>query len=192
MLPGEAKAIAKELEMPFPEFLEKKCVLAAHIYPKQSWEGRLSLNNEMLPQKVFGFCEKSLDFMPGHFLVLPFMSPKRNKKGACIFLKKGKCIVHSKAPKTCKLFPFIAFSTQPLKDVYPFCPALHQFKHKRLKGTVDQSHKKKIDAYFTAIEEKGFSKQWPAFPKKAILLLNGEKAIPLTQKEFLQLIRPFQ
>jgi Fe-S-cluster containining protein len=192
MLPAEAKAVAKALSMPYPAFLKKKCVLAAHLYPKQSGEGRLSLNSEMLPKKVFEFCEKNLDFMPGHFLVLPFMSPARNKKGECVLLKKGKCIVHSKAPRICKLFPFIAASSKTLSEVYPFCPELKQPKHENLKCVVDENHKKKIDTYFSAIEKKGFSSQWLALPKKAVLLLEGEKEIPITQKEFLQLIKPFK
>ncbi|MBN1940942.1 MAG: YkgJ family cysteine cluster protein [Candidatus Diapherotrites archaeon] len=191
LLPAEAKKIAKALGLSERDFIERNCVLLAHLYPAQGQGKTLLINAGLLPKKLALAAEKEPGFMTGHFLVLPFLALKRKADGSCIFLAGGKCKVHGARPRICSLFPFVAVAKRPLKEVYPFCEALQQKGFENATGWLDESYRKRTSAYLDSVGRKGFQCIWPALPSKAVVLLGGEKQVNATKKEFLQLIQPF-
>jgi Fe-S-cluster containining protein len=190
LLPREAKAIAKALGLGDKEFIEKKCLLVAHVYPARENAG-LIVNSGLLPARIAAFAEHSLGALPQYFLVLPSLALRRNRKGECVLLRSGRCEVHDAAPAVCKLFPFVALGKRPLREAYPFCAALQQKGFGKMQGSLDEAHAKKINDYFAAVGKNGFSVQWGHLPTKGVLLLGGELELPLSKKEFLQLVGPF-
>ena len=190
LLPEEAKRISKETKVSLKDFLEGNCVLIAHIYPKRGEPDGLTINSELLPRKLSEFVGKEMLPVPQHFLVLPSLALKRNSSGECVFLSGEKCKIHSSAPTICKLFPFVALSKRPLKDLYPFCKAVQQKALVGKTGELDKGQRARVDQYFDSIEEQGFTKLWKHLPSKAVVLLEGEKELFISKKEFLQLIQP--
>ncbi len=191
LLPAEAKRIAKRLGLSEKEFTEKKCILIVHLYSKKGAGNGPTINSEFLPSRIADFVEQSCGTVSLHFLILPSMALKRNSKGECIFLKKARCEIHTVSPAICKLFPFMAMGKEPLKEVYPFCIVLQQEGFERAKGKVDEKQKARINKYFDAVERRGFHNQWRGLPGKGIVLLEGERELVVSKKEFLQLIQPF-
>lgn len=189
LLPKEAKRIAEKLRLSLKRFLQEKCVLAAYLYPRQQGRG-LTLNSELLPKRVARFAEKELGALPPRFLLLPCIALKRKRSGECIFLRNGKCEIHSVAPQPCRSFPFLTTSRKPLRLVYPFCPVLQQNHFQDAIGSVDRTHKSRVGNYFNAVEKQGFLSQWKFLPPKCVFLFEGKKELRGSRKEFLQLAGP--
>lgn len=186
LLPAEAKAIAAKLGLSEQQFTKQKCTLVAHLYARKEKKDRLTVNSQTLPKKAVLFFEKNLGQPPSFFLVLPCIALKRNAKGECVFLKKGKCEIHSFLPAICRLFPFISLSEKPLPQLYPFCAALQEKEFEHATGSLNEKQRKKVNAYFNAVEKNGFLSQWKALPDNALFLFEGEKEFKATKKEFLQ------
>ncbi len=190
LFPEGAKRIAEEIKGPLKKFIEKSCVLIAHIYPKHGKPDGLTINSELLPRRLADFAGKEMQAVPPHFLVLPSLALKRNSSGECVFLSGGKCRIHSSAPAICKLFPFVALSKRPLKELYPFCKAVHGKAPESKTGELDKKQRARVNKYFDSVEEQGFTKLWKRLPTKAVVLLEGEKDLFISKREFLQLIQP--
>ena len=190
LLPDDANKIAKELKVPTKDFLEKECFLIAHVYPKKSKLDGLTINSKLLPSKLADFVEKEMQPAPSHFLVLPAVTLKRDSKGECVFLSKGKCKIYSSAPPICKLFPAVALSSRSLKELYPFCKAMQGNETGEATGELDKEQRARVKKYFDSIKEQGFSKLWTHTPSEAVVLFKGEKELFISKKEFLQLISP--
>ena len=188
LLPAEARKIAKYLSLTEKEFIENNCVLLAQLYTRSEKADNLTVSRQQLPQKVAKAVEEELGFLPPYFLALPSLALKR-AKGECVFLSKGRCRIYSTAPAICKLFPFIAISSRPLKQLYPFCAALQKQPNLAdAKGELDKKQKRRVNKYFDYVEENGFSSCWKHLPAKGIVLLEGEKELQVSKKEVMQLL----
>ncbi|MDP6670533.1 MAG: YkgJ family cysteine cluster protein, partial [archaeon] len=187
LLPEDANKIAKELKVSLKDFLEKECFLIAHIYPKNSKSDGLTINSKFLPSKLAEFVGKEMQPVPSHFLVLPAVTLKRDSKGECVFLSKGKCKIYPSAPPICKLFPVVALSRRSLKDIYPFCKAMLGSDAGDKTGELDREQRELVSKYFESIKEQGFSNIWKHLPLKAVVLIEGKKELFISKEEFLQL-----
>ena len=58
-----------------------------------------------LDMEVTDVIEKYCDMVPGGESMLPLLILKEHMDGSCIFLKKGKCIIHKEKPIICSLYP---------------------------------------------------------------------------------------
>jgi len=191
ILPEEATRLASTLGLSEKEFLKKHCVLLTYFYKRKSSSPHLTVNNSILPKKISDFLEKE-EFISPYYFILPTIALARNYAGECVFLKGGKCKVHESAPRPCKLFPFLASSNKPLKEHYPFCKALQQKGFENLFGKIDSCHSKKTSDYFDSIKEKGFAFVWTDLPKKGIVLIESDKELEISKKEFLELLELIQ
>ncbi len=190
LLPAEAKRIASALKLPITEFIEKKCILIAHIYPAQKPKP-LTISTQSLPAKLLAFAKKEIPQLPEQFLVLPSIALKRNAKGNCSLLKKGRCKVYDVAPEVCRLFPFISIGKFPLRNAYPFCLGLRQPGFEKAKGGLDSKQKKRVNKYFDTVKKKPFTSVWKALPKTAVILLDGEKELKISKKDFIKMLESF-
>ncbi len=190
VLPAEAKAIAAKLGLGEAQFIKQKCALVAHLYARKEKKDRLTVSSQMLPKKAVLFFEKNFGALPSFFLVLPCIALKRNAKGECVFLKGGRCTIHGFLPAICRLFPFISLSEKPLRELYPFCAALQEKEFEQATGSLNEKQRKKVNAYFNAVEKNGFLSQWKALPGNALFLFEGEKELKATKKQFMQFIQP--
>lgn len=188
LLPAEEKRIAQKLALGEKEFIKKHCVAIAALFKCEEKNSGLAIGSQLLPKKAASFAEQELGHLPQRFLVLPYLALKRKKSGECVFLKKGKCLIHGFAPKACALFPAISLDSRPLKELYPFCAAMQQKGFEAKKGGLDKKQAAKTKSYFNAVEKKGFAKQWPALPTSFIILFEGKKELGISKKEFLQAI----
>ena len=105
-------------------------------------------------------------------------------------LEGGKCTVHNVAPAVCKLFPFLAVGKNQLCKGYPFCLPLQGKGLEGVKGEIDEGQRARVKEYFDSVERNGFGSNWKSLPKSAVVLLEGEKELRISKKEFLQLIAP--
>jgi len=189
LLPAEAKRIALKLGLSEQQFTKQKCTLVAHLYVRKEKTDRLTVSSNLLLSKAVLFFEKNFGTLPQFFLVLPCIALKRNARGGCVFLRKGHCEIHAFLPAICKLFPFISLSEKLLRELYPFCAALQQKEFEQATGSLNEKQRKKVNAYFNAVERKGFRQQWKALPGTALFLFEGEKEFRATKKEFLRFVR---
>ena len=187
LLPQEAKKISRKLRIPEKEFIRKHCALVAHLYPRAEKPSQLAVSSAFLPAKISKFVKAQLGMLPPYFSVLPYIALRRNSRGECVFLKKNLCKIHGFLPAICGLFPFVAESGKALKDIYPFCLFLQQKGLGNLTGKLDETYRKKTFAYFDSLQKKSFPRIWPALPLRGIVLLEGEKELAISKKEFLQL-----
>ena len=193
VLPEEARAQAKALNLSPQAFIERHCQLFLQIFPGANGVEALTLSRALMPKKFVRALEEKGLALPEKVLVLPQLAFKRDQGKCSLLGEDSLCIIYRQKPEQCHLFPFLSLKKKEndFKKLYPFCPALKNFEGKMDFSEREQAHLQRVKDYFKSVKEKGFTQAWPFLPLQGKLCFRDELVADLTLEDFLKAIAPF-